>query len=345
MKSIQRCVFSNPMSYDRITNSGNRGYDKRDSRNDCSTIFLKCSICGKRACAKCLKMILDASKDYADEWCDDVLYFLEKGVVPRDFIGHCCEWRLSIAEDKFESIVQQEKNRVPMRYDGYIYYPEFELLCNSPFDTIDVHGLASADTQNNGVWHCVPSRESCIRYKKNNIYSKKWDLDSMTTTHLTVRLPYGRSRNVHFKVEAITLDQSKTFHKSMKGTNDPSDDEIASATVYDGEKGVDVDITLIIGRKNQLDNMNKEDNILLFRFHTTFKHVFQSMTNTSIKCLYDELIGYISKGGYESRRFGGSSGETIPCVDLLRFVNVHNTLPARGGSVKIIKRRLKYKCL
>lgn len=93
MKTIGRCVFSNPISYDRIANSSRRGYNKREDCKDCSKRFLKCSVCGKRACSECLRKICDASKDYADEWCDDVLYFLKKGVVPRDFIGHCCEWR------------------------------------------------------------------------------------------------------------------------------------------------------------------------------------------------------------------------------------------------------------
>ena len=77
---------------------------------------LKCSKCSRVTCISCFTMILTKIKltDY-DHWCNEVTTYIKKGIIPNQFIGHCCE--IEHHKTALRNSVCQKKNMM----DGCFY--------------------------------------------------------------------------------------------------------------------------------------------------------------------------------------------------------------------------------
>lgn len=53
--------------------------------------------------------------------------------------------------------------------DGHLYLPELNLLIDSPFNSVDIHGFASIDKWMPGLWHCVLSEKSAKEAMEHNV--------------------------------------------------------------------------------------------------------------------------------------------------------------------------------
>lgn len=127
---------------------------------------LICSCCQSYSCDTCLTEITNAIHDKeADQWTRQVTTYLKNGEKPRHFKGHCCEYKM---QKKLLSSADEDNANCEMYLDGYLHLPEYDLLIDSPFHCVDVHGLGACyDNDQNekhfdGAYHCVISHE-CAR--------------------------------------------------------------------------------------------------------------------------------------------------------------------------------------
>ena len=111
---------------------------------------LECSKCCRLTCISCFKMILAKINinDY-DNWCNEVSKYIKNGIIPKHFIGHCCE----VAHRKkilCTSLGQKKK------FDGWVFFPELMLLIDSPLNgDIDIHGFGKGDSNISPLIHGV----------------------------------------------------------------------------------------------------------------------------------------------------------------------------------------------
>ena len=71
------------------------------------------------------------------------------------------------------------QNSSNTRYLGYLYFHGCYLLIDSPTNkAVDIHGVGRVTNkkykQEVGIPHCVLSRDSCSRYKKNNVLARSF---------------------------------------------------------------------------------------------------------------------------------------------------------------------------
>ena len=129
---------------------------------------LQCSMCRQHACTFCLSKISESFSPLVrkqDYWCQTVQKFLNNGIVPDNFIGHCCELKVlqrQLGLDKIQPVKET-------RFDGHLYLPEFSLLIDSPFNCVDLHGLGSSDDLLPAVWHCVISHRAAESFHSNDV--------------------------------------------------------------------------------------------------------------------------------------------------------------------------------
>ena len=127
---------------------------------------LTCSKCKSFSCSFCLAMIIErATKERLhDQWSQIVNRFLVDGIIPSNFIGHCCEWDVQLATNVSTATS-------PRRFDGYLFLPEYQLLIDSNFGNVDIHAFgADAKYSLSPVWHGVVDEHTAIEAAERNLY-------------------------------------------------------------------------------------------------------------------------------------------------------------------------------
>jgi hypothetical protein len=99
-----------------------------------------------------------------DEWCRLVNSYLQDGVYPDDFVGHCCE----LSEKRCKLGVDNTSPIKATRFDGHLYLPQFSILIDSPMDCVDLHALGGNNLVE-AVWHCVVSDKAAERFAKDQV--------------------------------------------------------------------------------------------------------------------------------------------------------------------------------
>ena len=118
-----------------------------------------CSKCDEFVCPLCLTNITTCIGDKlgeTDGWYRNMRQFLQDGTLSPDFIGHCCEFKVlghqcPISDATIES-----------RFDGHMFCPKFQLLANSPFTCVDIHGLGAIKDHTPGAWNSVLSHSTSV---------------------------------------------------------------------------------------------------------------------------------------------------------------------------------------
>lgn len=109
-----------------------------------------CSQCRGFACKTCVQQIIevyDGKKlTSKDRWCQEVKKRMSEGDYNAPILGHCCEWK--------QTLDTQPETPTDLKYDGYLVFPEFKVMLDSPFCSVDIHGLSNT-TMNDAVWHGV----------------------------------------------------------------------------------------------------------------------------------------------------------------------------------------------
>ena len=142
-QSTNHCVFCSVQSLSKPRTKAKAVHYAADKSGLC------CSKCYRFSCNACLRVITGkaANIGLTDMWCKTVEKHLSGQSISAPFFGHCCEW--------------QNKPKLPlpfvdMKYDGYIFFPEFAVMIDPNFAGVDIHALGRDGTHNlEPVWHAV----------------------------------------------------------------------------------------------------------------------------------------------------------------------------------------------
>ena len=119
-----------------------------------SKLGLTCTKCQSFACKYCIVLIhqsIEPKLRANDQWCQDVRSFLSKKPMRVDFVGHCCEFAvLPRCTQDVQSLI------LPCRYDGCLFFPEYGVLVDTCFESVDVFAFGPDIGCNlKGLWHSV----------------------------------------------------------------------------------------------------------------------------------------------------------------------------------------------
>ena len=225
-----------------------------------TNLGLTCTKCNHFVCINCIKVI-------TPKMVKDSKHFAHQGIfnafteaistasateckTPPNYIGHCC----SIARPSRDAIVEGDlnlsvdehpttdcnNNTAPL--SGCIFFPEFGIFIDSPFDCMDIHavgaesnyvsnmkkrcssGFIKAATKTTYLparWHCVVSHQfayenSCKSPSKNCGRPDSWS----TTLYrkMKIKSPHNLtrinkvSRNIYFNVLNYVFETCSSLH-------------------------------------------------------------------------------------------------------------------------------------
>ena len=167
------CIMCSPGSVERKV----RSTGKKILLLSQSNVGIKCGICNKFCCIKCLEKIIKVfpcDMKRKNHWFMFVTAFIgeqynagpmQTGYPYRPFVGHCCELR-------FFQRCGHNRSLQKTRFDGCLFLPEYKLIispCFSNDGLVDIHGFGGSPPNFDGVIHCVPSHGACVEYERKGL--------------------------------------------------------------------------------------------------------------------------------------------------------------------------------
>ena len=219
--SWQTCLFCSGTSLER-------------SRKPCSSIVpgmdgLVCSLCKRFSCSDCLANLQTAIEESQiqhncprDHFFDVISDYNRNGVYPTNYVGHCCELKQeALRAGTFLKANYRKQCQKEMSCDGYVFFPQFKLLIDTPFGDIDVLGLGPIKGSHHGVWHCVIGIKDAIRFAAEGLSPQAWNPSMATCMKRTsINIPFPnmcKKGCMKLNVEYCIIDQSCVFDKERKG--------------------------------------------------------------------------------------------------------------------------------
>jgi hypothetical protein len=179
---------------------------------------LVCCHCQASFCKPCLqKMFLKAILDPQDPWAHSVAVFLNDGLPQPSFTGSCCEFRVklqSISKLSKPGCMQvqapsQASSQVPS-YDGYLLYPQYNLLVESNFNAIGILALGEQQGLNSGVLHGVVQPEDALNYQQEGVVASGSGLLLLDSFEMTLQFdnPMNGGATEKVLVKVIIVNHS-----------------------------------------------------------------------------------------------------------------------------------------
>ena len=137
------CVFCSPQSLSKDRTKAKAAHFAMGDKG------LYCPKCLQFSCNACLSVITEkaANEGLTDQWCQTVEKHLLGQSIPSSFLGHCCEW---------QNQLKPPLPAVDMKYDGYLFFPEFAVMIEPNFAGVDIHALGRDGMHHlEPVWHAV----------------------------------------------------------------------------------------------------------------------------------------------------------------------------------------------
>ena len=171
-----------------------------------------CNQCHRFTCSSCLAKIVGAiPASHHDLWCKKVLGYLgNSSLLSTSFLGHCCELKVERKIVKDEEIGKMKSysdlsNKLEGRKlsDGDLIIPEFGLLLQTSFTSVDVHALApDQSTQHSGAWHSTITVEQALEFEEMKLEAKPFPVQDMHSS-FTIMLGLPWAPGTKEKVSAL----------------------------------------------------------------------------------------------------------------------------------------------
>jgi hypothetical protein len=343
----QSCTFCDFSTIKRPTK--NHIQLKKDSSHENKHIctYLSCSKCQHLTCSKCLHSIVKKMKenqDTKDVWFKQVSNYLHHDILPKNFVGHCCEIKEKISDKCIHHHIDADHMQVKdMKYDGYLHFPQVHIILDSPIvDYVDVHGLGKEDSCDGtpGLIHGVVDKLCAIECAQNNIKPSGL-LSKVRVSHqssIEFTDVFNKKSKLRYLLEVFEIDDSvdtKTIKHQRPTTNDIKN----SLCLKNDMKAIDV--WIILGMTKSVDT---GCHLINMRWHSELdKNKWNKSLN--VMDLYSTLLSKCKHKGIEAQRSGGSNGlTTFSNTDILRLIASNGAFPRKGKGVKIIKEKTQWKC-
>ena len=181
-KKPKNCIFCSSKSIEQSSKlSGPKKYPHANQG-------LTCGKCFRFSCLPCLKLLIHIiPKELHDDWALKVLRFIQSGE-EQGFVGSCCQF--IDKNKKSTDIVRQGDELAGTSFAGCLFFPEFKLLIDSPFDCVDIHGVGEFAGHYGGAWHCVISPDAPL--VPNKLIPRNIMLDNVQVTTLNISIPWSK---------------------------------------------------------------------------------------------------------------------------------------------------------
>ena len=345
--SNQCCTFCDFSSIKRPKQIHKELHDV-DQHNDYSNCtFLECSICNLSSCSKCLKSLIskmDDNNDTEDQWYKQTKKYLLYDILPKKFIGHCCELKNSISNHQLqnEKMVDEHECR-DIKYDGYLHFPQVHILLDSPMvNHVDVHGLGKEDVFQGtpGLIHGVVDKYCATECARKNIIPSG-SLTKVRVSHqssIEFTDVFNNTSKLRYLLEVFDIDDTVET-KSLKHQR-PTTEDIKNSLCLNNDMK-DIDVWIVLGMSKSVDSGCQ---LINMRWNS---HLDKNKWNNSlnVKDLYNNLLSKCKNKGIQAQRSGGSNGvTTLSNNDILRLISTNGAFPRKGKGVKIIKEKTRWKC-
>jgi hypothetical protein len=221
---------------------------------------------------------------------------------------------------------------IRQQWDGMLWFPEYGLVIPSSLGTFDLHALAQLNTSELGVLHGLVSPEVAYTLEESGVEAGGTTRAASSSTTTVQVVCQELNRTVDVKVKVCIYARSEiTFTEDRLGS-DIKHEEAKHCTCVLTEEEMEtahqngIDIICIVGAPR--DVHLKDAFLLVGRVLPSSRLLGKLKFDPN--ALFQELKKKLPRKGYESRRFGGSSGKTRVDNDLLRFVNNAGTTCRQG---------------
>ena len=345
-KSKLCCVVCDTSTIKRPTTVNNE-LDSSSKKINSHQISLTCCVCGESVCNDCLKSItnqMTTSRDTKDVWYSKVINYLNNSIVPKEFIGNCCEIKNKIEKCMdHNSTLNSIKDNVELQYDGYLHFPQLHLMLDTPYVThVDVHGLGKEDLLNGtpGLIHGVIDQQCATECAKFNIkpLGTKSKLVVSYQSSMTFNNMFQHKQKVRYLVEVYEFDEL-TDVTCLKHSR-PTHNDVKNSTLKSNDmKNIDVWILLAKSK-----NSDSGCHLLNMRWKSNLDYKKWTKSG-NVKSLYDTLLSKCKNNGMQAQRSGGSNGSTsLSNTDILKLVATNGAFPRKGKGVKLIREKNHWKC-
>ena len=285
---------------------------------------------------------MEDNKDAPDKWFRQVVEFVNNNIVPKNFIGHCCELKSKIKDNmKIEDHITTN----PIKYDGYLHFPQVDILLDTPLVThVDVHGLGKEDPLQGtpGLLHGVVDKECAINCFKDNIVPLGVKSNCMVSYKSSLLFDdmFDRKTRLRYHLEVFEINDCLVQETRDLKHSRPSPSHVQSSSLLKNDMN-DIDVWIILGKPKNTDS---GCHLINMRWKSNLD--YKKWTNgNNVKGLYDSLLSKCSNNGMQVQRSGGSNGLTsINNTDILQLISTNCAFPRKGKGVKVVRKRTKWKC-
>jgi hypothetical protein len=292
-------------------------------------------------------MFLKARLDPQDPWAHSVAVFLKDGLPQPSFTGSCCEFRVklrSISKLSKPGCMQvqapsQALSQVPS-YDGYLLYPQYNLLVDSNFNAIDIFALGKQQGLDPGVLHGVVQPEDAFNYQQEGVVASGSGLLVLDSFELTLEFsnPMNGGATEKVLVKVIIINRN-TEVECDKGSHPTAADIQKSGTCTGQTNDSHHQATIILGNPAN-KNGGAGYYLLLTRLYTWEI----KLSKKGDDALYDHLQSKLKNGGFEGHQLGGSGGKVEVNKNLLTFLHHPRIFPTKGKGIKFVPHGNTWNC-
>lgn len=270
---------------------------------------------------------------------------------------HCPCNSLSCINAKRESKGKKAIVRNP--YEGILFLPMFGVGfqpdADEAFWRCDHMCLAPSKKDGTpGVLHGTPSHSCTLAAHKHmlNLKGKPATIeDRGCVIELDVPSPECNKKKKKRRIQVIVLSQIRTKAEcvalNIQGVNEFTPEEILGIRLFGGDNmRSDVDATVVLGHFD-LEHLTLPPKFLMGCWNGMHanKDISVSTKRVVAQEIYNTLRPIAGRGGYEMRRFCGSSGVTDEITDrnILRALSVcEGSLPRKSWATVIIRGKDRY---
>jgi hypothetical protein len=224
------------------------------------------------------------------------------------------------------------KKEYHQQWDGMLWFPEYGLVVPSCLGrAFDTHSLAQFSPKEAGVLHGLVSPEMAVHLEDAGIKSTG-KTEAMACSTLTVMVDCEElERKVQVKVKLCVYARCNIYTDKSLGSDITEVEARQSTCVLTNKEMKEaqkegLDIICLVGKPS--DEKLGDQFLLVGRVLPTSKLLGKVDFNRN--ALFKALKDKLPRNGYESRRFGGSSGKCRYDQHLLNFLSNGGTTCRQG---------------
>jgi hypothetical protein len=304
----KNCVFCSFSSYEQARKEKKlENFRHSEMETDYG---VQCRGCGHFQCRICLQQLHELGLGPHPDF-EHLKGYLSK----QEHLAHVPSCSCCSLKNKFVKNIPMVQSTpvepIRQQWDGMLWFPEYGLVVPSSLHTFDLHALAQFSPKEKGVLHGVVSPEMAILLEDAGIKAMgKTEPAKCSTIEVGIWC-HQRKRNRKVKVKLCLYDRCNMDNTDKRLGTDITEQEAMEASIVLTDEDMKaarvegIDIICLIGNPN--DGELDDRFLLVGRVLSSSKLLGKVKLDRN--ALFSSLKVKLPRNGYESRRYGGSSGK------------------------------------